>query len=262
MNGHGIDACACGAVVAQCRCPGPHTPRVVRKTCPQCVRGGGLERELEKLEASDPKVAAAAAALERVKHEIIARKGDWFVTYTGRQFWPFDPRPADFDHADIAHALAHVCRYAGHCRRFYSVAQHSVHVMQIVDRQRPDLAFAALMHDAAEAYVGDVIRPIKRSHPVFEQIERLVWVAMGVRFGLPEKLDPLIKYADNVALVTERRDLVNMGGSPKWREDELGILPDPEPIVPLAPDDAEQLWLDAFVRLSADAGRLTDADYP
>lgn len=56
------------------------------------------------------------------------RAGDWMQTFTGRQFWPMDPRPEDLDILDIAHALSLLCRFGGHCQRFYSVAEHSVHV--------------------------------------------------------------------------------------------------------------------------------------
>lgn len=179
------------------------------------------------------------------------RQGDWFVTFSGGQFWPYDPRPEDFQAVDIAHALSQVCRYAGHCRVFYSVAQHSVHVMRlVVAAGRPELAFAALMHDATEAYVGDVIRPIKRGHPIFREMEDRVWAALCARFGLDLKLDPAIKDADNVALLTERRDLCAPHWEARpWREDGQGYELDPAPIVAWTPGEAKARWLDEFERL-------------
>lgn len=87
-------------------------------------------------------------------------RSDWMQTYTGRVFWPLEPRPEDVDIVDIAHALANLCRYGGHSKVFYSVAHHSVLVSQIVP---PADALWGLMHDSAEAYVIDLIRPIKHS---------------------------------------------------------------------------------------------------
>ncbi|MFT4099281.1 MAG: phosphohydrolase [Rhodoblastus sp.] len=110
-----------------------------------------------------------------------ARRGDWIQTFTGRQFWPLDPRPEDVDIRDIAHALAHQCRYAGHCLRFYSVAEHSILLAQVVS---PAAAFAALMHDAAEAYLVDLPRPIKRSMPDYVAAEERVLAAILRAVGL------------------------------------------------------------------------------
>lgn len=176
----------------------------------------------------------------------------WFVTYSGRRFFPFDPHPADVELVDIAHALSLVCRFGGHCARFYSVAQHSVLVSHLV---APSIALHGLMHDAAEAYVGDVIRPIKRELPGFDHLERRVSMAIEERFQL-RKLEwserQALKAADNIALVTERRDLV----SPhvwKWNEDELGVVADRAPIVPLTPGDACAAFRQRFVELATAA---------
>ena len=63
------------------------------------------------------------------------RKGDWILTYSGIEFWPLDPRPEDVRIEDIAHALSMQCRFAGHCDRFYSVAEHSIRVADLVPRE-------------------------------------------------------------------------------------------------------------------------------
>ena len=70
--------------------------------------------------------------IENNSQAVSARKGDWMQTYTGRQFWPIDPRANEVHIEDIAHALSMMCRYNGHCRTFYSVAEHSVLVSQHV----------------------------------------------------------------------------------------------------------------------------------
>lgn len=103
-------------------------------------------------------------------------------TYTGGEFRPFDPRPADVRLLDIAAGLAHTCRFGGHCRQFYSVAQHSMCVSR--EFETPRLRLFALLHDAGEAYLGDIPRPIKTELDRIESVERgileTVWTGLGV----------------------------------------------------------------------------------
>lgn len=135
-----------------------------------------------------------------------ARKGNWFQTYTGRRFYPMDPRPEDFDLKDIAHALANVNRYGGHLDRPYSVAQHSV----LVSRHcPPGLEMCGLMHDAPEAYIGDMVKPLKLMLPQFQEIEDGVWRALAKRFDLPEEMPDEVKRVDLQMLGTEVRDLMD-----------------------------------------------------
>lgn len=109
------------------------------------------------------------------------RKGDWMQTFMGRQFWPLDPRSDDVHIDDIAEPLSKLCRYNGHCEGFYSVAEHSVLVSLNVP---PEMALEGLMHDAAEAYLGDVIRPIKPFLTGLKEIESKIEKAIAARFGL------------------------------------------------------------------------------
>ena len=99
------------------------------------------------------------------------RKGDWMQTFTGRQYWPLDPRADEVDPVDIAHHLSMICRYCGASTRFYSVAEHTLGVLYVglreADRRLPAFArysrlviAALLLHDAAEAYCHDLLRPI------------------------------------------------------------------------------------------------------
>ena len=85
----------------------------------------------------------------------------WIQTYTGRKFHPLRPRVAEVDVRDIAHALSLKCRFGGHCRVFYSVAEHSVRVSRVLEAKGRELAVWGLMHDAGEAYLPDVGRPVK-----------------------------------------------------------------------------------------------------
>ena len=126
-------------------------------------------------------------------------------TYSGKQYWPTDPRPEDVEIADIAHSLSMLCRYTGHTRFFYSVAEHSVLVSLMVP---PELALEALLHDATEAYCADLSRPLKRDLPEYATIEARNAVAIRTRFRLPLTEHPLIKVADSNILHTEMRQLL------------------------------------------------------
>jgi len=134
------------------------------------------------------------------------RVGDWFQTYSGKMFWPLDPHPEEVDIGDIAHSLALQCRFNGHVKVFYSVAQHSVLVASIL----PDrFKLWGLMHDAAEAYVGDMVRPLKLHQPDFREAEARVMAVIVAKYGLSPSTEPSeVKQADNVLLMTERRDLL------------------------------------------------------
>lgn len=142
-------------------------------------------------------------------------RGNWFQTYQGFKFHVIDPHIGDVDIDDIAHALSFTCRYGGHCREFYSVAQHSIYVEQMLSERWPDtplLSLQGLLHDAAEAYVGDMKRPIKDHMPTFQAIESNVNKVIHEALGVPlpsEHWERLIKYADNAVLMAERRDIMN-----------------------------------------------------
>ncbi|PZU95607.1 MAG: phosphohydrolase [Chelatococcus sp.] len=129
-----------------------------------------------------------------------ARRGDWMQTYTGRMFWPLDPRSDEVEIVDIAHALSMQCRYAGHCRRFYSVAEHCVLMAEAVS---PEHRLQALMHDAAEAYLVDLPRPVKRQIELYKVYEQRVHVAICARFGLSPEIPTAVHAADNRILRDE-----------------------------------------------------------
>lgn len=128
-------------------------------------------------------------------------KGDWIQTYTGKQFWPLDPQVEDIDIEDIAHSLSMQCRYGGHCKRFYSVAEHCAHVSDNVPAED---ALWALLHDAAEAYLVDVPRPIKKHLAGYKEIEANLMRVICQRFQLPEEMPQSVHRADNIILLDER----------------------------------------------------------
>jgi len=170
-------------------------------------------------------------------------------TVSGLRFHLLMPQANEFRIEDIAHALANQCRFVGHTAVYYSVAQHSVHVSRLVPR---GLALTGLLHDAAEAYVGDMSRPLKLlfdtlKQDAFDRIEHRVMLALSTVFSIEYPFQPEIKVADNVALATERRDVLAPVMS-QWVEG----LPDPDPevIVPLSPAEAKAAFLVRFIELT------------
>lgn len=188
-----------------------------------------------------------ADARELYLDEAAAPRSDrnWIQTFTGRPYWPHDPRPEDVCIEDVAHALSQLCRYTGHTRRFYSVAEHSVHVSRLVP---PDLALQGLLHDAHEAYVNDVATPMKRGLPDYRQVEDLNQAVVLRHFGLPAQLDKRVHEADALMLQVERKHLM----APCSKDWGLGNgwLPELPPLG-LDPLAAEALFLARYSALSA-----------
>ena len=161
----------------------------------------------------------------------------WIQTISGKKFSLVDPQPEDVCIEDVVAALTHIARFGGHARQFYSVAQHSVHVSDILPEEH---RFAGLLHDAPEAYYGDITRPLKgvlREISVeglldglLNRIDRVVALALG--FAWP--LHPDVHEADGKLLASEARDLMTPPPDP-WEK-----LPPPVSyrIEPWSPDRA------------------------
>lgn len=122
----------------------------------------------------------------------------------GGHFDFIDPTKSVFTIRDIARGLSNISRFSGHVHRPYSVSQHSVIVSKIVPEEH---ALAALLHDAVEAFLGDVAKPLKNLLPDYMALEHKAEEEVLKRFGVKFPLHPCIKEADNIAFVTERRDL-------------------------------------------------------
>lgn len=182
----------------------------------------------------------------------------WIQTYTGRRFDLFAPQVDQIAIEDIAHALAMTCRFNGHTLRFYSVAEHSLRVAEILPAR---YRLWGLLHDAHEAYCGDVVRPLKRRlriratdgttdercYPDFQHYELQLQALIAARFELVLPMPAEVGDADDILLATEARDL---------------LLPPPEPWLvrarPLSPrifqmtaDQAEAQFLHRFKEYSA-----------
>lgn len=125
------------------------------------------------------------------------------LTFTGRYINPLDPDPDQIVAADIAHALSNICRYTGHTRDFYSVAQHSVMVAKMVPEED---RLAALLHDASEAYLADVARPVKYQdgfREVYKEAEERLMKAIAAKFGFSYPLPQSVEEADDSILWAE-----------------------------------------------------------
>jgi hypothetical protein len=178
--------------------------------------------------------------------------GPYLQTVSGRFVNPFDPDPGQLDAGDIARALANLSRFGGHTRVFYSVAQHSVIVSQLVEERGGDVedAFAALMHDATEAYLGDMPHPIKHRSPLgaaFKEAENHLEQAIQARFRIKPDV-PEIKRVDRALLATERRAF----SGENWHWPELdGVEPLDIELEAWPPDDAARMFAERYAELHA-----------
>lgn len=134
------------------------------------------------------------------------RRGDWMQTFSGKQYWPRDPRADEVDIIDIAEALSKQTRYGGHCLKFYSVAEHCVLMAREADRLgcTPGECFAAHHHDASEAYLVDVPRPIKSDLIGYFTIEESNMRCIAERFKFEFPLPAIVKSLDNRILLDEQ----------------------------------------------------------
>lgn len=175
-------------------------------------------------------------------------RGDWMQTYTGVKFYPMSPDASEVSPVDIAHSLSLLCRYNGHVDRFYSVGEHCVLMSQAVE---PDVALWALLHDATEAYVGDMIRPLKLYQPDFVQAEVRVMAAICERFGLQPEMPAEVKSADSRILLVERAALMP-NTRHAWSID--GLSPLPVTVRGWGPGEAERTYLVRLQELGVAVG--------
>lgn len=184
-------------------------------------------------------------------------RGPYIRTFTGRAFYWRDIPNNTYDIRDIAHALAMNCRWTGHTKEFYSVAQHSVYASYEVP---PNDALAALLHDAAEAYVHDTSSPLKKflkekGFTVFSDLENQIEDALMKSFGVPFPLSLVVKQVDMRLWATEYRDLM------RTEKAVLSVEKDhPVPfewhVHPLPPVDAERVFLRRFKQLTGTRRQL------
>ena len=190
-----------------------------------------------------------------VRDEVTGRVGDWMHTSLGNRFFPADPRPEEVFIEDIANGLALDCRYAGQGRtdRFYSVAEHSLHMTSYAwDRGWPaDALMAVLLHDAAEAYINDLPRAAKMA--VGEGYAQIEWDLQSViedKFGIRSiayhKWKDKIKDLDRRIVSNEKAAIMEHPQS--WAHDKFAPLPGVV-IECWSPTEVKERFLRMFYRL-------------
>lgn len=169
----------------------------------------------------------------------------WIQTYSGRRFNPIAPNPNAIVIQDIAHSLSMQCRFSGHCKKFYSVAQHSVLVSYICDSAD---ALWGLLHDATETYLVDIPRPLKHSGKMenYIEMEKTMQEAVCTRFKLPMKEPASVKLADTKLLATEARDLMSPL-HPDWQQP---VEPLPFVIESWDQEKAKDMFMKRFFELT------------
>ena len=180
--------------------------------------------------------------------QLTQNSGAWITTFSAKQFFPFSPREEDIDIVDIAHHLSLINRFTGATLEPYSVAEHSWRASYLVS---PENALWALLHDAPEAYISDMSRPLKHHTSVglvYLEVEKKIMSAICRKFGLPEEEPAEIKLADNRMLMTEKRDLLRYNlNHPSWNID---AEPLPEFIHPFSWKNAKKLFLARYKELT------------
>jgi 5'-nucleotidase len=165
--------------------------------------------------------------------------------YGGHVIDPLDPDPADIFITDIAHSLSNQCRFAGHVSTFYSVAEHSLRVSDIVP---VEFKLDALMHDASETYLVDVPSPLKQAlfGEQYREVEGRLMNVIAEKYGFNPEMPQAVRHADAVLLCTEARDL--LGASPEqelwgpWLTEQALS----QKIEPYSPSEAKKQFLHMF----------------
>lgn len=137
--------------------------------------------------------------------------GPFLETHSGIAFHLLAPRPSEVSIDDIAHALSLQCRYNGHTKSFYSVAEHCVHMAHHALGQGAYAqdALDALMHDATECYIGDMVKPLKNLFPDFERLEARIYQVIAKKFALNPRVPKTVKWYDLGMLHVERAQALN-----------------------------------------------------
>lgn len=187
-----------------------------------------------------PKLDAEGMVLIPLDQDSASR----IVTFSGLTINPLKPSASDIIIEDIAHSLSNQCRFTGHVKKFYSTGQHSILASYIVPKE---FALEALLHDASEAYLSDIARPVKHAEgfgEVYRRCEDTLMIAVAERFGVPATMSPEVKTADTIMLFTEMRDL--MPNDPPDGAEVLDVEIDP-----WTPEKAERSFIARYNALAS-----------
>jgi hypothetical protein len=176
-------------------------------------------------------------------------------TYSGILLDLENPAVEDILLPDIAHQLSNICRFTGACRKFYSVAQHCSLVSKLIQEDGP-LKLVGLLHDASEAYLSDVVSPLKALLPDYHVLEDRMEKTIILRFGLNIPNFEEVKFYDRLALDIESKALMGPRYPNYWPKSS-SIMEDKDydldwellTVNPLSPEEAEKEYLDIFNKL-------------
>jgi len=182
----------------------------------------------------------------------VDKKKAWIITFTGDKFYHLAPTPEMVHIEDIAHSLSMLCRWTGHTKFHYSVAQHSYYASFLVAKE---FALDALLHDSSEAYLGDMNRPLKHftaAGPAYMEIEAGVEKVIFEKFGVPFPLPEVVKVADTQMLYAEKAQLMRVTEATKYEAKKWG-RDETEADIRIqrwTPRRAEKMFLKRFAQLT------------
>ena len=173
----------------------------------------------------------------------------WMQTRNGGAYYFLAPDQSDMAIEDIARALSMQCRFNGHTEFFYSVAQHSVYVSQLLEEwgASREVVLCGLMHDASEAFLGDMVSPLKEMLPTYRFLEWQCHLAIAERFRLLKPWPEVVKDADLAMLDAERDALLKVAPHPWPRASMIEV---PWDICEMTWQQAENLFLSRFRQLN------------
>jgi uncharacterized protein len=181
------------------------------------------------------------------------RKGDWLETFSGKLIWPLDPHPNEICIEDIAHALSNICRFNGHTKHHYSVGKHSLNVAIILKAQcTPDIVqLFGLLHDASEAYLCDIPRPLKKYLNGYLEVEKkmqdMIYEKFCGRTPTTEEQEKIHEVDDLVLIAEGQRITNNLSNWAKESTTWIDTMPDlPETIAEGFLIKYESIFKDTF----------------
>src|SRR6266568_2652169 len=157
------------------------------------------------------------------------RKGNYLILNSGQRFWPEDPRPEEFNIKDISYSLSMQCRFSGHCKKYYSVGNHSILVARELSRRYGDnrLTLTGLLHDGSETVLVDLPRPIKTLKKLgedYREMEDKIQKCLAEKYNLIYPFPKEVMEVDSILLITEQRDIM------PWPKDEKQWFEGIEPL--------------------------------
>lgn len=187
---------------------------------------------------------------------------DWMMTFTGRRVLPLDVHVEDVDILDIAHSTAMQVRYNGHVKRFYSVAEHMVHISAAILQATGDRVAATqgLIHDGQETYQGDMIRPVKnslkRNYDQWEAMEARTQASIAAALGVPYPFHPIVGEYDKRIIANEKAELFGPEKPWGWDHEPLDII-----IRCWDPVMAKLMYLKQWGTLTSEWGPFLNAEH-